>query len=295
MAAQADLDEDKAIFEHTPPIMLAPNAPEAILLVLVISIGLTVMLHTVSLTHIVGILILVIIAKLNSLTFNSYVVGLFSRIMCANSAPKPCQEIIQAYLAGLGGRTLAWVSGVRPDETVFDMTGALSEQFLYRAGVIGAVATFVVVYNIVGALYLNVYSLSKASTTIAELEVSASEQSIERTDSGRHTNPLVSPEDTSKEVESGDHANPLKIPDNHCSTCEALEATQEEWVDSVRQYGEASATIVEENNGLREQVKMLEREVAGLREEVRISQDRIAYLDVLLEEAGKQLGCDADV
>lgn len=306
MSNQADSDDDRAISEHNAPIMLPPDAPEAIVLLLVISLGLTFILHKASLTHIVGILILVVISKINTITFNQYGPSLLSKMHCIRDASQNCQNATQAYLSSLGGKALASISGVGSEETVFDTSGALKEEFLNRAGIIGAVASFTLVYNVVRALYSKAYSMAKASAPSTELDVNAGRISVEGTPastSGRNSNlsnrsnPLMSPEDASKQPTPKPHANPLKVPEEttRCTACEALEAAQADWADAVRDYDEASAIILEENSGLKEQVKMLQQEVAGLGEEGKVLYDRTEYLDVLLEEAGKQLGCEVDV
>jgi hypothetical protein len=304
------LNEDRAIFEHAPPVMLPPDAPEAILLLLVISLGLTITLHTASLTHILGILILVFVAKVNTITFNPHALSLLSRIHCIGEVSETCQHITHAHLTGLGEQILAWISGVAPEQTVFDQNGAMNQRFLYRAGIIGAVATLILVYKLVDALYAKAYSI--ASAAIAKLDAKpANDQSNQRqpstsTASGskalNRSNPLMSPGEASRELTPKAHVNPLKISEAKepsttacCSSCEALEIAQTDWVDAIWQYGEASETVLKENNGLKAQVVVLQRQVSGLREEVRIHYDRTAYLDVLLEEAGKQLGCEVDV
>lgn len=310
MSDQAELNEDRTIFEHAPPVMLPPDTPEAILLFLVISLGLTIALHTASLTHILGILVLVLVAKVNTITFNPHALSFLSRIYCVGEVSKTCQNVTQAHLTGLSEQILAWISDVAPEQTVFDRDGAMNQRFLYRAGIIGAVATFFLVYKLVDALYAKAYSIASAS--IAELDAKPargqlnqrqpSTSTTSRAQASNRSNPLMSPGEASKELTPKAHANPLKTSEAKesintacCSACEALEIAQADWVDAVRQYGEASEIVLEENNGLKEQVVVLQQQVSGLREEVRIHYDRTAYLDVLLEEAGKQLDCEVDV
>lgn len=315
---QADSDEDRVVFRHVPPFILPPNAPEAIFLLFVISATLTATLHGVLLTHIVGIFILVLVAKVNMIIFNPHSLGLFARIYCMQDGSETCQQSAHAHFIRAGEQVLAWVSGVAPEEKVLDIqTGAFTDagqQFQYRAGIIGALATFALAYKIVSAIYVKAYSTAKVSASIAELDIapasgmSQDDENLARdiasdAEISDRSNPLMNPEGiTKQEVAPAAYQNPLRVlsmkeseKNACCTACETLETAQKDWIEAVRQYSAVSETVLEENETLKEQVKKLRLKLTALHEEMKRQDDRIEYLDVLLEEAGKQLGHEADV
>lgn len=318
MFDQTDLEEGRAIEDGTPPFMLPPDAPEATLLLLVVSACLTAILHTGSFTNLFGVIILILTAKLHSMIFNSLALGFVAHICCLRDQTQDCRQIAEDQLKTVSGMVLALVSGVSPEEKVLDIhTGTLTEaghRFQYRAGIIGGLATFMLIYNLACAIYARTYSTSKLSALRAELDVKpASGQSILQaedsatstsggTETSKRSNPLIIRKCITEDISTKDHENPLKTPESNgseksdcCNACEALETAQADWIEAVRQYSEASETILEENNGLKQQVVKLEQQICGLREESKRQDDRIEYLDVLLEEAGKLLGHEVNM
>lgn len=323
--SQADSDEDQTIFEHDPPIMLPPDAIEAIILLVVVSLGSTITLHNISLTHIFGILIFVLVAKLNSIMLHSRTLSFLARLRCLGDQSETCRHGTKARLTDAGEQILAWVSGVPPREKVLDTAGVFTDagqQFQFRAGLIGALVTFVLIYNIVRAVYSKVYSTAKASATVAELDNAAAcyildvEEVSSVPDTGIHaeetstrSNPLLSLQNE----DSAEHKmaltvnmNPLRTPNsdqpgefsNHkacCAACEALEIAQADWTEVVKQHEEVHETVLEENGILKTQMRKLQLQLLDVQQEMRVRDDRLEYLDVLLEEAGKQLGHEADV
>ena len=317
MFDQANL-EDRAILDETLPFMLPPDAPEATLLLVVLSACLTTILHASSFTHLFGVIILILTAKLNSMTFNPLALRFVAHVCCLRDLRQDCRQIAGNQLKSVSEKMLAFISGVGPEEKVLDIhTGTLTEagqRFQYRAGIIGALATFLLIYNIVCTVYARTYSTVKTPILRAELNVKpASAQSILQaeesatntksgTNSSKQSNPLITLEGITEDVSMKDHKNPLKTPKSDglvksacCNACEALEMAQADWVEAVRLYGETSETILEENNSLKEQVMKLEQQICGLHEEGKRQDDRIEYLDVLLEEAGKLLGNEVNV
>ena len=318
MFDQTDLEEGRAIEDDTPPFMLQPDAPEATLLLLVVSACLTAILHTGSFTNLFGVIILILTAKLHSMTSNPLALGSVAHVCCVRDQTQNCREGAEDQLKNLSEMVLAFVSGVGPEEKVLNIqTGTLTEagqRFQYRAGVIGGLAAFLIIYNLACAIYARTYSTTKLSALRAELDVKpASGQSILQaedsatstsggTETSKRSNPLIIREGITEDISTKDHENPLRTPESDgseksdgCNACEALETAQADWIEAVRQYSEASETILEENNDLKQQVVKLEQQICGLCEESKRQNDRIEYLDVLLEEAGKLLGHEEDL
>jgi hypothetical protein len=317
MFDQADPESGRAIEDDTLPFMLPPDAPEATLLLLVISACLTIILHAASLTHFFGVIILLLTAELHSMTFNPQALDFVAHVCCLRDQTQDCRQIVEDQLKNGSGKILAFISGVGPEEKVLDIhTGTLTEaghQFQYRAGIIGGLAAFLLIYNFACAVYARTYSTAKISASKAELEVKPArcESVLQAEDSAittkssaeasKQSNPLIIFEDITEDISTKDHKNPLKTPELDgseksacCKACEALETAQADWVEAVKQYSEASETILEENSVLKQQVMKLEQQICGLREEGKRQDDRIEYLDVLLEEAGKLLGHEAN-
>ena len=316
---------DEANGQSILPFMLPPDSLETVLLLLSITAVITTFLYDSSVTHIIGILVLVLTAKTINFFFSSQTGGLFARIPCVQDASEGCRQNVQASLVDIGQQLLAWISGIATDERVMNAETAIyteaGKRFLYRAGVIGAIATFILVFIVARVFYSTAYwhALASASVSVAELETNTMNNPSEihenrstldiakSSDEIDRSNPLISPDSngsSNKGVSTGTVVkNPLKEPGSDeedcqngcCSACEALEAAQLEWIDAVRQYDEANDAVLEENYDLKEQMEKLRTEVCGLRQDAKTQYDRIEYLDVLLEEAGRQMGYECDM
>lgn len=320
---QSDSANEDSLEQCAPaPFMLSPQAPETTILLLGITFGTTAFLHSISITHIVGILYVVLAAK--AINASCTTINIFARVSCIRDRSETCPQFMQAKVEDFGREVLAWISGVAAQERVLEgpLYTEAGQDFIRRAGLIGAIAIFGLVYFIASVIYSTAYRRVLAAVSIAEADTvpakngptTPKKQSIKNTnnnsgDCSTHSNPLVSQSDDVLSNFRSTGApkwesilpvvrNPLQEPeDDHsacCTACEALEAAHTEWIATVRQYDEANDAALEGNDSLKLQVHMLQAQVSNLREYARRQNDRSEYLDVLVEEAGKQLGLGKD-
>ena len=168
--------------------------------------------------------------------------------------------------------------------------------------------TFALMCILVRAVYKAAYQRALHSVSVAELDSipAKNESSLHSIKSATNnwsygsdrSNPLFHLSDGGLPSLASTVENPLQESDDHsacCTACDALEAARADWVETVTQYTETSNAVMEKNDNLRTQVANLKREISHLREEARKQSDRIEYLEVLIEEAGKRLGLSENV
>ena len=312
-----DTSVEEATHGHISPFMLSPESPETIFLLLGVTTALTSLLHSISLVHILGILILVLVANAINIILSPCALNLLARIQCSGIDSETCHKVAEARLADSGRQFLAWISGVTSEDKLLDSDGSLSREagqsFLTRAGNVGAAASFALIYKFVSIIYSTAYRHALVKSLVTEFETAPAHcASVEQQQQPRaidhfsHSNPLICPNNAGLLVRTSSTltGNPLKEPDveekedvhkSCCTACEALETAQVQLIETVRQYDEANDTVLVENDGLRAQVIKLHIDLSDLRAEIRAQDDRIEYLEVLLEEAGRQTGHGGDV